>query len=126
MVRLPLDSPRDGPSERQKTDYPALRIITMLTWIPAFALSLPYGIDTGTVVPALGIMPMSFSALMGMVHLTGWARSRVGNLLMEIFCSCFLLGVLIAFWVVLSHKMWKRPSLLMLGSYATVPMMVNS
>ena len=39
-----------------------LRIVTLLAFIPGFALLLPYGIITAKPLPAVGIAPLFFSA----------------------------------------------------------------
>ncbi|KAK5133711.1 hypothetical protein LTR08_007465 [Meristemomyces frigidus] len=65
-----------------KVDH-GLRLVTIFTWIPAFALLLAHGNITGRAMPATGIVPMTFSAIIGIVHIAGKATSRTGNCLMD-------------------------------------------
>jgi len=103
-----------------------LRLLTILAWIPAFALSLPHGLASGYPCPAVGILPMSFSACVGIFNLTKKAKLHGVNIAMDLFCALFLIGVLIASWIMLSWTDFSRHArTTMLGTYGTVPMMMN-
>lgn len=103
-----------------------LRAITALMWIPGFALLLPHGVTTTRLLPCLGIIPLTISALTGLVHLTGRVVNlRLSNLLMDLFCGGFLLSILIATWCDREAYWYEKSSKLMLGAYATVPMLVQ-
>lgn len=104
-----------------------LRLITILAWIPAFALGLPHGLTAHSPpCPAIGIIPMSISACLGITHLAKKTKYRSANIAMDLFCACFLISVLIPSWIFLT---WRDLSmdgrLRVLGTYATVPMMLN-
>ncbi|KAK5121808.1 hypothetical protein LTR85_004683 [Meristemomyces frigidus] len=105
------------------------RIITILAFAPTVAFVLPHGIGTHMLCPALGILPMAISACVGLVHVLGKAKFRAVSIAMDIFCACFLIGVLIPSWVfIASGGSWwygVNAGLVMVGTYGTVPMMVN-
>ncbi|KAK5130582.1 hypothetical protein LTR08_001901 [Meristemomyces frigidus] len=107
---------------RSTTDHP-FRLLTVLAWIPAFALSLPHGVR-GHLFPALGILPMTFSACTGLVHLANQAKSRGVNIAMDVFCACFLIAILVPSWITLSSG-WEDSGVTVLGTYGTAPMMMN-
>jgi len=108
-----------------------LRLVTVLGWPFAFALLLPYGITAAQVCLPLGLLPMSFSACAGLVHLSGKAKSAVGNAITDLFCALFLVAILIPSWVFLQQgkigNWWGSvdPGLTMLGTYGSVPLMLN-
>lgn len=118
----------------RNTDH-TLRLLTIIAWVPAFALLLPHGIITETLCPVLGIIPMTFSALTGLVHLVGKAKYRAGNIVMDLFCACFLLSILIPGWVFMagdsSYMRYSRywgynvAPLTMVGTYGMVPMVMS-
>ena len=107
----------------------ALRLVTLFAWILAFALLLPEGVSTGSVLPVLGILPQTFSSATGLFHVCGWARSHTGNLLMDMFCALFLIGTLIPSFVILAefNGFWggSLAGEIMLGAYGTTPLMVS-
>jgi len=104
----------------------ALRLVTVLGWIPAFALLLPYKISGGSpIVPTLGIVPITFSALVGLVHLAGKAKYRYANIFLDLFCAAFLIGILIPGWILMADGWEASAGLTMLGTYGTIPLMVN-
>ncbi|KXL45188.1 hypothetical protein M433DRAFT_148704 [Acidomyces richmondensis BFW] len=117
--------------ERLTSADRTLRLITAFGWPFAFALLLPYGIHAGQVCLPLGLLPMSLSACVGLVHLHGKANSSVGNAIMDLFCAVFLVAILIPGWVFLQegrHGSWGGyvdPGLTMLGTYGSMPLMLN-
>jgi len=112
--------------DQDATDRP-LRLLTILAWIPAFALALPHGIETHLLCPAIGVLPMTFSVCIGIIHLAGKSKSRGINLAMDLFCALFLIAVLIPSWIFLADHIRRLTSVgkTMMGTYATVPMMLN-
>jgi hypothetical protein len=103
----------------------ALRIITILLWIPSFAFLLPYGIDSSEVFPALGIVPMTVSAFVSILHLYHLVPSPKLSMMLEFACGLFQIGFLIPSWAIMSSGyMWGGKGLVMLGSYGTAPMMI--
>jgi hypothetical protein len=117
-------------------DHPidrVLRFITILCWIPAFALLLPYGIVSEQLFPALGLVPMTTSGALAVLHLCHWitsAKSPTWSLILEFWCGAFQIGFLIPSWVMMAEGVgyyWYNGNglgLAMLGSYGTTPMMV--
>ena len=107
----------------------ALRLASIFAWIPAFALLLPHRINTGRVLPVLGIAPITFSAVTGIFHVAGRAKSRTAYRLMDLFCASFLISVLIPSFVALAeynnYGRWCMAGIIMLGSYGTVPLMMS-
>lgn len=105
-----------------------LRLITVVGWIPAMAFSIAHGVIASTIFPALGTIPMSFSCITGLVHLTGYAKRRSANILMDLFVACFLISILVPTWVKMadgSHWWYPGPGVVMLGTYGTMPMMIS-
>ncbi|KAK4543536.1 hypothetical protein LTR36_005431 [Oleoguttula mirabilis] len=104
------------------------RLFTIFAMAPAFALLLPYGMNSeGTICPTIGLVPMAFSACTGVVHVMGKAKSRAGNTVMDLFCACFLISILMPGWIDMAARDFSRNhnGVTMLGTYGTVPMMFN-
>ena len=110
----------DHYSQRTTTDR-TLRLITILGWFLAFALCVPHGVVAGQLFPALAVLPMTFSACTGIFHLAARARSRELGIAMDLFCACFIIGMLIPWWLNLTRDV----RLTVLATYGTVPMIVN-
>lgn len=111
-----------------------LRLLTIVGWIPAVAFLLPHGIITEMMCPVLGIIPMTFSALAGLAHLAGKAKSRAGNIVLDLFCACFLISILIPGWLFIASqedlnyyyaRWYNVAGMAMLGTYGMVPMIIN-
>lgn len=113
--------------EQHKSADHSLRLITILAWFPVFALLLPHGIVTRQALPVIGIVPMTFSACTGLVHLTGYAKIRAANIIIDLFCVCFLISILIPSWVFMAQegRYYRSNGSTMLGAYGTSPMMMN-
>ena len=105
----------------------AARALTIFLWIPALAFLVPYGVDTGSICPAIGMIPTTLSALIGVVHVTGRARSQPLNIALDLFAACFLLGILIPGWVTLaeSSRWYSSVGTIMVGTYGTAAMMLS-
>ena len=83
-----------------------LRLLTVLFWLPAFALLLPHGIISGAICPVLGIVPVTFSAVSGVLHLLdvfSMTTHRTPAILLDVFCAAFLIGILIPGWVFMAE-----------------------
>lgn len=102
-----------------------LRNVTIWMWLPAFPFLLAHGIMTNQLRPVLGIIPVTFSAISGLVHVSGRARYRPAN----IFTAMFLLGIMIPGWVFMaSNNCWHctdEVNSSIVGTYGTVPMIIN-
>lgn len=53
-----------------------LRIVTIVTFLPAFALCVAHGVVTGNHVPAVGLVPLAFSSGVGIFLLARHAKKR--------------------------------------------------
>ncbi|KAF2162725.1 hypothetical protein M409DRAFT_26962 [Zasmidium cellare ATCC 36951] len=102
-----------------------LRMITIACWVPAFPFLLAHGIVTNLICPVLGIVPMTFSAITALVHLAGGAKHRIPNIVVDLFCATFLIAVLIPGWILLRGDWRSNTGEVMVGTYGTVPMMIN-
>lgn len=109
-----------------------LRKVTIFTFPPAFILCLIHGIISGQAVPALGLIPLFGSTVVGMFLMYRDQITFAGSpisLTRAHVCACdFVIGVvlliiLIISWIVVT-KNWDRGAI-MLGTYATVPLMMN-
>jgi hypothetical protein len=105
-----------------------LRVLTILSWIPMFALSLPHNMNNPVMIlPALGILPMTLSACSGILHLTGRKPpSRGISVAIDFFVGCFLLAVFVASCDMLAgtgHAV--AADQVVLGTLGAAPMMVN-
>jgi hypothetical protein len=105
-----------------------LRILTILSWVPMFALSLPHNMNNPVMIlPALGILPMTLSACSGILHLTGRKPpSRGISVAIDFFVGCFLLAVFVASCDMLAgtgHAV--AADQVVLGTLGAAPMMVN-
>ena len=81
--------PENGRSDRQ------LRIFTIAALIPAFALLIPAGVVTYQPLPAIGLVPMTMSALLGLATLASHQMSTSERTWADIVVAVSLLAVLI-------------------------------
>lgn len=110
----------------QSTADRPIRLLTILAFAHSFALLLPHGLNTNQIVPALGILPMAFSACTGIIHLAQKAELRGASIAMDLFCACFLIGVFIPSCVSLActgHALAADQTVL--GTFGVAPMMLN-
>jgi hypothetical protein len=106
-----------------------LRILTILSWIPTFAFSLPHNMnDPVMILPVIGILPMTLSACSGILHLTGRKPpSRGISVAIDLFVGCFLLAVFVASCDMLAgtgHAV--AADQVVLGTLGAAPMMLNT
>jgi len=110
-----------------------LRLATVLSFIPAFPLCLVHGVISHEPVPAIGLLPLAFSAAMGIVLCQSpQRRSRVSHpaaiFTADVVLAAGLMVVLVFTWIVSPHSRYWPPSnasLSMLAAYATMPLLVN-
>jgi hypothetical protein len=63
-----MDAPPKAHNGRREQDR-ALRIVTIMNMIPALGLLIASGVESRNAFPALGLIPMSMSCLIGMTAL---------------------------------------------------------
>ncbi|KAG9947002.1 hypothetical protein KCU85_g6131, partial [Aureobasidium melanogenum] len=104
-----------------------LRTTTLISFFPALGLLIPYGIVSNTVFPALGLVPAFFSAILGLLSLMGNFRWSQLALYMDMFLAISILSILLPFWVLNagSRQWWNSAGVVMLGTYGTVPLLMN-
>ncbi|KAG9682727.1 hypothetical protein KCU95_g14074, partial [Aureobasidium melanogenum] len=101
-----------------------LRTTTLIAFFPALALLIPYGVASSTSVPALGLIPAFFSAVLGLP--TSKAKLQRGQLILyiDLIIAIFLVSILLPFWV-LTAGWYNSGNIVMLGTYGTVPLMMD-
>ncbi|KAK4574539.1 hypothetical protein LTR86_001380 [Recurvomyces mirabilis] len=132
-MRLPSAESSSTDTPTTSTPDRTLRLITLIAFPLAIPFAIPYAALAQQLCPALGLTPLLISAFLSLLLLCGIASGpRVSSLriLVDLLCALFLLGVLIPGWVVLARGQARRwygnveSNVTMLGTYATVPMMV--
>ncbi|KND87669.1 hypothetical protein TOPH_07670 [Tolypocladium ophioglossoides CBS 100239] len=105
----------------------ALRRICLFGFPLGFVLLLVHGIVSRKVVPALGLVPMAGSALLGalLVYREKKARPVQGVLAFVVFVAdvalaLMHLGMLIPTWVTMTRDRWYDRPLVILGTYGTL------
>jgi hypothetical protein len=110
-----------------------LRKLTIIVAPPGFILNLIHGIVSGKAFPALGLIPLAGSALLGASLLyrnkISYGGSPISlspsNIIAVDFGLAALYFIFLIFsWIVVPHDGWDG-GLVMLGTYGTVPLMVN-
>ena len=124
---MPPSTPSNNPDMG-----PVLRKTTILVFPPSLILLIIHGIVSGKVVPALGLLPLAGSALLGLflvyrdVLVGGGSPVRLTVpqvLIADTLLAATLFVVLVISWIVVSED-WDG-GLVMLGTYCTVPLMMN-
>lgn len=110
-----------------------LRQIPIAIFPPALILFIPHGVASNEAFPALGLIPLAISTLLGLLLLyrdkvagTGSPIQMLSavNILFADTIVCFLLlACLIPTWVNPGTR--YQPSLLVLGTYCTVFLMLS-
>jgi len=95
------------PDFKQPEEYRQLRVITILAFVLAAAMLLPYGAITQSALPAIGIAPMFFSAAMGILIFTGMLKSPWTKASMDGGLAVLLLIFMIP-WCVAFHSVISR------------------
>ncbi|GME25618.1 putative nucleosome binding protein [Neofusicoccum parvum] len=112
-----------------------LRRIAMANFVPAFPLLLAHGLAANEALPAVGLVPLAGSVLLGGFVLYRDRVAAIGSpirslspsnvFFADVLLSLVYIGLLIGSWVTLGEESWGRRSLIILGTYGTVFMMVN-
>ncbi|KAK7430193.1 hypothetical protein QQZ08_003167 [Neonectria magnoliae] len=114
--------------------HSSLRIISIATFLPAFPLCIAHGVLSHHPVPAVGLVPLAFSAS-GAILLLRRTSDRDGNgkglaarlshpvlvFAYDVILAVALMVVLVFTWI----SPGGSPSLSMLAAYATIPLLVN-
>ena len=109
-----------------------LRKVTIFAFPPAFILCLIHGIIAEVAVPALGLIPMFASAVLGAFLMyrdkisfggSPVSLTRAQVCLADFGLGVALIGILIPSWIIVPQS-YPRGKV-MLGTYATVPLMMN-
>lgn len=121
------------PNDTNMSSTVFLRRITILSFVPAFIILLVHGISSSWAFPALGILPLAVSALLGSLLLHRDRVAALGSPIQglspgNIFYADTALAIwyfafLIPTWMFLSRP-WDR-GLIILGTYGSVFLMVN-
>ena len=112
-------------------EYPSsldrvLRTTTIVTFLLAFALLIPYGVTTAAVLPALGLVPAFISAILSPLALNTSPRWTWFILCMDTFVAVFLFSILMPFFIITAGSMsWLSNGTVMLGTYGSVPLMID-
>ncbi|KAF2259478.1 hypothetical protein CC78DRAFT_66489 [Lojkania enalia] len=118
-----------------KSPSHTLRAIPLAIFAPAFLMLLIQGIASSRVNPAIGIIPLFFSAAYSAALLAnekkcGCQSSGLSGTPLHLVCD-FALGVgtlvcLILTWIFLPHHTWEiSGGLVMLGTYASNFLIIN-
>lgn len=109
-----------------------LRQTTVYSFPPAFILLLIHGILAEAAFPALGLLPLAASAVLGLFILNRDRVAALGSPVMslsphnifvsDVALAISLLAFLIPSWIMLPQA---HRDLIVLGTYGTVFMMVN-
>jgi hypothetical protein len=80
---------------KTREEHRWLRVTTVLAFLPAFALLLPYGIITARPLPTVGIAPMFFSTAFSTLVLGGGVRSPGMRACLDLLLATSILAVLV-------------------------------
>lgn len=119
------------------SSHSSLRIISILTFLPAFPLCIAHGVLSHHPVPAVGLVPLAFSASGAIFLLRRRAVERGGDddesglgaklshpvlvFVCDVVLAAALMVVLVFTWI----SPGGSPSLSMLAAYATIPLLAN-
>lgn len=89
----------------------SLRLIALALWIPGLLLLMPHGILSHSVFPAIGLLPLTLSAVVATITLLARSHQKHGEasrssgviLLSDFLLAVFHIGVLIITWVTISQ-----------------------
>lgn len=124
-----------------------LRVLATADFLPAFPLLLAHGIVSHSVVPAIGLVPLAFSAGTSLFILLRWNRSKTSNpeeqspqqetgdeetsdglshpilvFAFDVTLAAALLVVLVFSWLRSAQFNGQQATL---SAYATIPLLVN-
>ena len=133
-------------SPEARNEHRWLRVTTVLAFLPAFALLLPYGLISFRPLPTVGIAAMFFSAAFSTLVLGRGVRSPGTRACCDMLLAAVIIAILIPrcahhrilddarlicllSWTFLSkdHESWwtARERLIILATYGTTPMILN-
>lgn len=136
-------------SPQDRTEHRWLRVTTVLGFLPAFALLLPYGFISARPLPTVGIAAMFFSSAFSTLVLGGGVRSPGLRACCDLLLAASIIAILVpryvrpvrpfnkrcgilnqaTSWIFLSnrHNSWwgKSERLVILATYGTTPMLLN-
>ena len=136
-------------SPEARNEHRWLRVTTVLAFLPAFALLLPYGLISFRPLPTVGIAAMFFSAAFSTLVLGGGVRSPGLRACCDLLLAASIIAILVpryvrpvrpfngycrilnqaSSWIFLSirHDSWweKSERLVILATYGTTPMLLN-
>ncbi|KAK1573949.1 uncharacterized protein LY79DRAFT_524815 [Colletotrichum navitas] len=111
-----------------------LRKVTIITFPPAFILLLIHGIITNCPFPALGILPLFASAILGLFIIRRDLVAALGSPIQalspsnvfyaDLSLSTFHFIFLFISWATIRNP-WDRGQIV-LGTYGTVPLMIDT
>ncbi|KPM40593.1 hypothetical protein AK830_g5965 [Neonectria ditissima] len=115
--------------------HSSLRIVTIATFLPAFPLCIAHGVLSHHPVPAVGLVPLAFSASGAIFLLRRRTADRhddgkglaakLSHPVLVFACDVILAAALMVVLVFTWIAPGGSPSLSMLAAYATIPLLVN-
>lgn len=119
---MPSKAQESSISESDRT----LRIISIITFIPAIAILIPHGVLSDHPCPAIGLIPMSLSAAYGIVLINKTIKSQSIDTFIDAFLAVFLIGILVPTLIDLSPRRWYYGGdARILGAFGTMPLLIN-
>jgi hypothetical protein len=145
------------------TTVRSLRVLSVISFIPGFALLIPAGTESGRILPAIGLLPLFFSSAFNAFLVSagsyrdaearsspirihaggddgGESQLRPGSeerdssfeekhpivvfLIDTIFAGSLVL-VLVFSFIGMGWWRWMSPGVVILGTYATLPLLAN-
>jgi len=108
-----------------------LRRITAISFIPAFPMLLAGAIITSGVNIGMGILPLVWSSISGIFHLSHYgsdksSRNPAVTGCIDAFIGCTYLAILIPFWCLEPNRLWRHTNHMMLETYGSTFLMLNS
>ena len=70
-----------------------LRLITVLTWVPAMTLLIIFGVKSNQAIPPLGLIPMTFSAVFGLFKIYSHAKNHGFTIFMDTSLAIFIFAL---------------------------------
>lgn len=84
---------------QNRKEHRLLRVTTVLAFLPAFALLLPYGVISARPLPTVGIAAMFFSAAFSTLVLRGGVRSPGLRACCDLLLAASIVAILIPRYV---------------------------
>lgn len=111
-----------------------LRKITIFAFPPAFIILLIHGIISNCAFPALGILPLAASAILGLFIIRRDLIAALGSPIQaltpsNIFFADAALGIFHLVFLFISWALIREPwdrGQIVLGTYGTVPLMLDT